>query len=268
MKYVRLLAAGLALTLLAGCSILPYQTPEEQRAAQEAVQAAQLEAQTQIDPQSAFQGDFPLHKILSNAAGTILADYSVTFPYFNKTGEKAQSFARINEYYQNEMAGLNQDAEAFFEKARAAYGIDWNQVTQADKIFALEIGYELLEAPEGYLCVRCDFHVEENGQTEEYSKAQVFLLDNGWRLSLETLLGEGYSQAAPKLLSELLKWCEENGLEVTTPESRTLEEFSQDYALTTEGFIFYTQPFQLNNKEPGRFAIPVSLASCRQLLEH
>lgn len=267
MKRICLLALPLALAMLAGCSILPFQTPEEQRAAQEAVQAAQLEAQTQVDPQAAFQGDFPLHKTLANANGVILADYSVTFPYFNKTGEKAQSFTRINEYYQNELAGLNQDAEAFFDKARQTYGVGWNQVTQADKTFLLRIGYELLEAPEGYLCVRCDFHVEENDQTEEYSKAQVFLLDNGWQLSLSTLLGEGYDQAAPKLLSELLKWCEDNELEVTAPESRTLEEFSQDYALTTDGFIFYTQPFQLNNKEPRRFAVPVSLSSCRHLLE-
>ena len=64
--------------------------------------------------------------------------------------------------------------------------------------------------------------------------------------------------------SELI---EEKGVEVTNPESRTLAEFSENYALTEEGFVFYTQPFQLNNKNANRYTIPVSLNPYRGMLD-
>ena len=46
-----------------------------------------------------------------------------------------------------------------------------------------------------------------------------------------------------------------------------LAEFSENYALTTEGFVFYTQPFQLNNKNANRYTIPVSLNPYRGMLD-
>lgn len=267
MKYIRLFALFLSLCLLAGCSILPFQTPEEQRAAQETAEALRLEAQAQADPFTALDGDFSLKRTLTNSSGVVLATYEAAFPRFSENGEKAKSFSRINNYYESEITGLIQDAYSFFGEVKKAYGEEWDTVTLANNAFNIRINYELLEAPEGYLCVRCDFRVEENGQTETYSQAQVFLLDNGWQLTLEALFGTQYESAAPKLMASILAWCNNNGISVTGAENRTIEEFSGNYALTTEGFLFYTEPFQLNNKNPNRYSIPVTLSGYRSVLE-
>ena len=267
MKYTKLLALSLALCLLCGCSFMPFTTPEEQRAAQEAAENARQELQEQIDPAGYLQESLKFHQALTNSVGTVLARYTVDFPYFSKNNQKAQSFERVNDYYLNEMAGLNQDAESLFSAAKAAYGEEWDTVTEGVTPYWVTIDYELLEAPAGYLCVRCDYDIRESGQREQYSQAQVFLLDNGWRLTLETLLGEDYETAAPQLLEGILRWCEDKGIEVTNPETRTLAEFSENYALTAEGFLFYTQPFQLNNKNATRYTIPVSLNPYRGMLD-
>lgn len=267
MKYIRFFSLLLSLALLAGCSIVPFQTPEEQRAAQETAQALKLEAQAQADPFEMLESSFLLSRTLTNSQGVTLATYQVSFPKFSENGEKAQSFSRINSYYENEISGLIQDAYSFFNVVMEAYGEDWDTVTQADKAFRVDIGYELLEAPAGYLCVRCDFLVEENGQQESYSRAQVFLLDNGWQLTLETLLGDKYEDSAPKLMASILAWCNNNGISVTNAEDRTLEEFSTNYALTSDCFVFYIEPFQLNNKNANRYSIPVSLSGYRSVLD-
>ncbi len=267
MKEIRLIPLVLSLLLLCGCSTMPFTTPEEQRAAQEAAQAARLELQEQADPAQALKDSLKFRKALANAQGVVLAEYTVDFPYFSKTDQKAQSFERINEYYLNEMVGLDLDAEGLFTAAKRFYGEGWNDVTQATQPFAVTIDYELLEAPAGYLSVRCDYHLSQGGQTDDYSQAQVFLLDNGWRLTLETLLGEDYAAAEPKLLADILRWCDDHGIDVTSPETRTLSEFSENYALTTDGFVFYTQPFQLNNKNANRYSITVSLNAYRGMLD-
>lgn len=265
----RLAPALLALLLCSGCgnALLPFTTPEEQREAQEAAQAARLELQAQADPALALGSPLVIRRQLTNSQGVVLAEYTVELPQFSTAGQKAQSFQRINDYYRNELAGLSQDADSLFAAAKAHYGEGWDTVTEADGVYAVRIGYVLLDAPEGYLCVRCDFRVEEGGQQEDYSRAQVFLLDNGWVLSLSTLLGGDYETAAPQLLADLLNWCEEQEVEVTSPEERTLEEFSDGYALTTEGFLFYTQPFQLTRKNPERYTIPVALTPYRRMLD-
>lgn len=267
MKYIKLTALALTLCLLCGCSFMPFTTPEEQQAAQQAAEEARKELEEQLDPALALQEDLKLRKTLTNSQGVVLAEYEVDLPYFSKTDKKSQSFERINDYYLNEISGLSQDADSLFSAVKAAYGEGWDTVTEAAQPYSVTIGYELLEAPAGYLCIRCDYDIRENGQREQYSQAQVFLLDNGWRLTLETLLGADYETAAPQILASILKWCEEKGVEVTNPESRTLAEFSENYALTEEGFVFYTQPFQLNNKNANRYTIPVSLNPYRGMLD-
>ncbi len=267
MKYIRLTVAILLLLALTGCSTMPFTTPEEQQAAQEALNAARLELQEQADPAQVQKDDLRFHKILTNSVGTALAEYRADLPYFSKTGQKSQSFQRINDYYLNEIAGLDQDAKSLFAAAQQFYGENWNTVTEATQTFAVKIDYELLDAPAGYLSVRCDYHLSQGGQQEDYSQAQVFLLDNGWRLTLQTLLGEDYAAAEPMLLASILDWCAENGIDVTAPETRTLSEFSEKYALTEEGFVFYTQSFQLNNKNANRYSVPVPIGPYRGMLE-
>ena len=267
MKYSRILAALLGLFLLAGCSIVPFQTPEEQRAAQATAQALRAEAQAEADPFAALTGEFSLSRTLVNEQGVELASYNVSFPRFSENGQKSKTFERINNYYENELSGLVQDAYSFFNVVKQSYGEEWNSVLAADKVYSVDITHTLLEAPAGYLTVRCDFRVEENGQVETYSQAQVFLLDNGWHLTMETLLGEHYDTTAPKLTANILAWCKNNGITVTNANLRTLEEFSGNFALTKEGFLFYTEPFQLNNKNANRYSIPVSRSGFRSVLE-
>ncbi|MBR5537188.1 MAG: hypothetical protein IKU58_04755 [Clostridia bacterium] len=259
MRYIRLTALILSLVLLTGCSIIPFQTPEEQRAALEAAEARREESQARIDPAAELEGDYIINRTLTNSVGVTLATYQAAFPRFSVNGLKANSFARINSYFSSESSGLVQDAESFFSQVKAYYGPDWDTVTEATTDFAVSITYELLNAPQEYLSVRTDISICEHGQTETYPRAQVFLLDNGWKLSLETLLGSYYDEAAPMLLADILEWCGENGIVVTGSGSRTLEEFSENFALTREGFLFYTDSFALNNKNANRYTIPVDL---------
>ena len=141
-------------------------------------------------------------------------------------------------------------------------------VTDAAADFSVSITYELLNAPRDYVSIRTDITVSENGQAETYPRAQVFLLDNGWKLSLETLLGDNYEKAAPMLLGDILEWCGDSGIQVTGSADRTLEEFSENYALTREGFLFYVEPFALNNKNANRYAIPVDLDDYIGMMEN
>ncbi len=266
MKFIRFAALVLSLTMLTGCSILPFQTPEEQRAAQQAAEARKAEAQATVDPAAALDGDYLLTRTLTNSAGVTLATYQAAYPRFSETGLKAQSFDRINSYYYSELSGLSQDAQSFFQQVKAHYGENWDTVTEVDTVFSVSINYQLLEAPKGYLCVRTDISVWENGQQQHYPRAQVFLLDNGWKLSLQTLLGDDYGQTAPQLLDGILEWCGENGIQVTGAQDRTLEEFEDNYALTPEGFLFYAEPFALNNKNANRYTIPVTVKNFARII--
>ena len=266
MKYIRLTALVLSLALLAGCSIIPFQTPEEQRAAQEAAQIRKEESEAHTDPASALEGSYVLSRVLINAAGVTLATYQVTFPRFSEEGLKSQSFARINNYYSSEISGLAQDAESFFQRVKNYYGESWDTVTDAALDFSVSITYDLLDAPQGYVCIRTNITVSENGQTESYPRAQVFLLDNGWKLSLQTLFGDNYDTVAPRLLEDILAWCEDSGIQITAPQELTLEVFSDNFALTREGFRFYAEPFALSNKNSNRYAIPVRLSSYIRLM--
>lgn len=268
MRFYRRLIPALCLTLLlSACSSIPFTTPEEQQAALLETEALRKEAEAQVDPLELQKNDLALRRKLTTANGIALAEYLVELPAFSTQGQKAQSFARINEYYKNELSGLNQDADSLFAHVQSVYGPEWLSVPEPTHTFRTEVDYEILEAPAGYLCVRMDFYVQEDATVEQYSAAQVFLLDNGWKLTLETLLGEDYAAAAPRLLEAILTWCDNNGIDVADRESRTLEEFSQNYALTREGFIFYTQPFQMSNKNASRYRIPVSLDGYAGMLD-
>ena len=104
----------------------------------------------------------------------------------------------------------------------------------------MKIDYDLLDAPAGYLSVQMNFSVWEDTVWEEYSTAQVFLLDNGWRLTLETLLGEDYEKAAPQLLSSILQWCQDNGIEVI-PLRSSLPDKCFSYLESTGEMIVITK---------------------------
>jgi hypothetical protein len=88
MKYTKLISLALALCLLCGCSVMPFTTPEEQLAAQQAAESARLELQEQVDPAQALKDNLKFRKALANSQGTILAEYTVDFPYFSKTDQK------------------------------------------------------------------------------------------------------------------------------------------------------------------------------------
>ena len=69
MKYPKLLALSLALCLLCGCSVMPFTTPEEQQAAQQAAENARLELQEQVDPAQALKDSLKFRKALANSQG-------------------------------------------------------------------------------------------------------------------------------------------------------------------------------------------------------
>ena len=49
-------------------------------------------------------------------------------------------------------------------------------------------------------------------------------------------------------------------------QDRTLEEFEDNYALTPDGFLFYVEPFALNNKNANRYTIPVTVKNYARII--
>ena len=103
---LRLAAGALCALLASGCSILPYESPEEQRAAQEAAKVSRVQAETVVDPAALLTAPLRLSRAMVTESGLTLASYQVTFPQFAENEAKGQSFARINRYFQNEFTGL------------------------------------------------------------------------------------------------------------------------------------------------------------------
>lgn len=256
---LRLLAALVCVFSLCSCGLLPFQTPEEQRAAEEVALQNKRETEPVTDPSALQVPDLTLSRDLTTLEGTVLASYRVTLPQFSTESVRAQSFSRINEHFRTELLALQQDCDSFFLQTQEAYGSEWEQVTEAEWERSVSVTYALVEAPQDYVCIRCDYIIRENRQEERFSRATVFLLDNGWELDLPALLGEHYEEYAPMLLSGILSWCDQNGVEITARQRLTLADFQEDYALTKHELIFYTQPFQLSNKDGARYTIPIPL---------
>ena len=263
---LRLTAAALCVGLLSGCAIWKFETPEEQRAAQEAQEAKRAQVETAVDPASMQINDLSFSRELVNSQETVLAAYRVTLPRFSESGLKSQSFSRINRFFRNEYVGLDQDCQSFLEDAKTGFGENWDNIKEVSSRPGISVDYELLTAPVGYLTVCCRYSVWENSQNDNYSRCTVFLLDNGWELTLETLFGTNYEKAAPLLMADILEWCEANDVDVTQPERFSLSDFSEGYGLTTRGLLFYTQPFQLNTKDGSRYEITVPLGRYLSLL--
>lgn len=262
----RVLPAVLALLLLSGCGMLSFETPEEQRAAAEAAQRKREEMEATVDVPALLTDEFYFSRELTNSLGCVLADYAVRLPKFSCEGQRSESFARINSYFENEFAGLKEGCDGFFADVQTLLGEGWNELEDLppDDYAQVSVEYALLDAPEGYVCIRCDYVLAENHQKDSWSQGVVFLLDNGWELTLETLLGTSYDTAAPLLMEGILNWCDENEVEVAAPEALSLSDFSQGYLLTEDALIFYTQPFQLNNEDGTRYAVSLPLEEYAQ----
>lgn len=265
-KYTKTLcrcALSLLLSLLlCGCGMFSFETPEEQRAAAEAAQKKRQEMEETVDVKALLTDEFYFSRDLTNSLGCALANYSVRLPEFSCDGQRPESFERINHYFENEFAGLKEGCDGFFADVQTLLGEGWNELEDLppDDFAQVSVEYALLDAPDGYVSIRCDYVLSENRQKDQWSQGFVFLLDNGWELTMETLLGSDYDTAAPLLLESILSWCTENEVEVSTPESLTFSDFSQGYLLTEDALIFYTQPFQLSNEDGTRYAISLPLA--------
>ena len=253
-------AAAVCAVVLGGCSLLPsFRTPEEIRAAEEAAQASRAENEARIDPTAMESAPLVFHRELSNSQGTVLALYSVSLPQFDDTGVKSQSFQRINRRFQDERDALDADCDSFFAQTKQSLGEGWDALTEEGDPASINVAYTVLRAPAGYLCVRFDSEMRVNGQTDYYSKAAVFLLDNGWELDLPTLLGSDYEKVSAMLLEDVLDWCGENGVTVDDPEALALSDLEDGYALTATAIWFYTKPFQLSNRDGTRYAVRIPL---------
>ncbi|MBR5391001.1 MAG: hypothetical protein IK141_06880 [Clostridia bacterium] len=253
-------AAAVCAVLLSGCSLLPaVRTPEEVRAAEEAAQASRAENQARVDPLRMETEPLGFYRELVNSQNTLLAQYSVSLPQFDDSGLKSQSFQRVNDRFREELAALNADCDSFFRQTAQSLGDGWDALTQVSDVPSVNVTYTLLRAPAGYLCIRFDYEMHINGQTDPYSKAMVFLLDNGWELDLHTLFGDDYENVSAMLREDFLDWCDENGISVTDPAAFRLAEVEDGYALTATAIWFYTKPFQLSNKDGTRYAVRIPL---------
>lgn len=260
------LLALLLAVCTAGCSIMPFEDPAEQRA-QEQSAAAVKTADVLIDPADLLGDDLKLTQELKNDAGQVLATYSARLPHFTvDEAKKGQSFQRIDDYYSEQLTALQEDCDSFFAMVKEHYGANWAAAAVAQTVFSAELTYALTDAPEGYLCVMSTYTMVSDGASEVYRDAEVFLLDSGWRLTLAELFGSHYEEAQPLLLQGIRDWCAANGMSADKTALLALDDFAQSYGMDGDSLLFFLPPFTLSTTDDEARIIRLWLGDYADLL--
>ncbi|MEA5038400.1 MAG: hypothetical protein VB086_01025 [Clostridiaceae bacterium] len=252
---------------VAGCSIMPFEDPEEQRKEEAQVQG-QNAAELPVIPSELLDADLTLDEQLTNDQGQTMASYSVNLPQFVvDEAKKGQSFQRINEYYQDQLTGCREDRDSLFTMAKEHYGKSWASAAADQLLYSTEMTYTLTDAPDGYVCVLRTYKLRDgSARAEVYRDAEVFLLDNGWRLTLEELFGSNYEEAEPLLTAGIRAWCVEQGMSEEAAAALNAEDFAQGFGMDADSLLFFLPPFTLSAADDQAHIVSLSLSQFANLL--
>ena len=251
----------------AGCSFMPFEDPDEQRDRALLAAAAPV-SNAEVDPADLLDDELSVTETLTGNQGQTLAYYSARLPQFLVEERlKGQSFQRINEYYQEQLSGYEEDCASFFTMVKGHYGEAWADAPADELLFSTEMTYALTAAPEDYVCVLRTYTMRDGAAgTEVYRNAEVFLLDSGWRLSLEELFGSHYEEAAPLLLEGIRAWCLENGMQEERAAALELSEFAPGFGMDGASLLFFLQPFTITAADDQLRTVRLPLSDYADLL--
>jgi len=248
-----LLTAAMSLT---ACELIPFEDPEEQRAKAEITEAVVVLP----DPREALGSDRVYHQELRNQAGTLLATYETRMPNFSEAEPHGEIFREINGHYDLEFSESTADSESLFQVVERHHGPEWEVLETVDGVFSVRYTYELLSTPEKYICIQKKYTYQTDlggGYTRYYP--DVFLAENGWRLSFGGLFGHNADKASGMALAGIRAWCEENDVPHEKLDGLTAADFTDFYAMDTEYLIFYAEPFMFSTNDGTAYVIKLNI---------
>lgn len=265
-RYFLSISALVLAALIAGCSIMPYEDPEEQRKQEK--QAEQQNSEVAVVAQELLDTDLTVDEKLTGVSGQSLAIYSARLPQFTvKDGKKSQSFQRINEYYQEQLVGYKEDCHSFFTMVRQHYGVNWTSATVKELLYSTEMTYSLTDAPENYICILRTYKVRDGkSKAQNYRSGEVFLLDSGWRLTLEELFGSHYKEAEPLLKKGIADWCVQHGMTKDAAAKLKPEDYMQGFGMDEDSLLFFLPPFTMSSTDDQARTISLPLSDFSGLL--
>ena len=255
-KYISLSFLLAALLLLTACQLIPFEDPEAQRAKAEATEAVVVLP----DPRDALGSDRVYTQELRNQTGTLLATYETRLPSFSEMEPHGEIFREINDHYDQEFAQSPADCESLFQVVQRHHGPEWEVIETVSGIFSVRYTYELLPTQEKYICIQKKYTYQTDlggGYTRYYP--DVFLAENGWRLSFAGLFGHNSDKASGAALAGIRAWCEASGIAHEKLDGLTAADFTEFYAMDETHLIFYAEPFMLSTNDGTAYVIELDL---------
>jgi hypothetical protein len=259
----RIVALALVCITLSGCAFITFEDPEEQR--RKASEAASEAALQLPDAKAAQIADRVYRQTLLSASGAVLATYEAALPAFSEDGDAATVFERINSHFDAAFENCAADCDGFFASVKDALGEAW-QDAAVETPYRAAFTYTLLAPPEKYICVdRLYTYAMPDGAGYQRHYPDVFLAENGWKLSFDSLFGSGGEEAAARVPAAIQAWCAVKNVACERLPDLPVSDFTDYYAMDGNQLLFYTQPFQLSTNDGGAYTIGVPLADFADL---
>lgn len=262
-KYKMLLLL-LSVSLLSGCTLIPFEDPEAQK--QKALEAATKVEISLPNAKEMQESDRTYRRELKSKSGLVLATYEARMPSFSTTGEHSAVFERINEHYQGEFEACRLDCDSLFEAVKRQYGEEWEVLESVENVVQVTYTYRLLDAPEAYICIEKVYtSVSSGGVSTARHYPDVFLAENGWRLSFDGLFGYNAEQAGQRVLDGIARWCESNQVPCEKLSGLSAQTFTEYYAIDTESLIFHIEPFLLSTNDGKSYVVELPISGYADL---
>lgn len=257
-----ILAAAITLS---ACTLIPFENPEEQK-------RKLLEQGTEAEiimpkAQDALVGDTVVFDELRTLEGGLLASYEGRMPKFSTDGPHGQVFKQMNEHYEKIITGCREDCKAFLQTVKTIYGSEWQNMVEIPGAYTTRHSYQLLPTQEKYICILATYtYTTPKGASYTSYYPDVFLAENGWRLSFDGIFGHNAAEAKALLMEQIKLWCQKSNIEHEKLESLAVEAFTEYYAMNETDLIFYTEPFQLSTNDGNGYIIELSMSLFEGLL--
>jgi hypothetical protein len=248
----------LSLLLLGGCDLLPFQTAESIRAREE--EKLEMAERTRlVPPADMLTSVKTIVRELKNEKGRVLARYEGAIPVFSAVGYQETACARMNEFYEGEFSEYNGDCEAFFASVREAYGPDWG-LAEPEGVYSVSFTYELMDTPLRYICVKRTYtYAKPWGDGYVLYYPEIFLAENGWKLSFNGLFGLNAEDAVELVMEQIALWCDANNVPHERLDGLSIEDFWEDIAMTREALIIYVPSFTLSTNDKNSYEIKLDM---------
>ncbi len=257
----------MSLLLLSGCATLGFESVEEQQQREE--DAAQLaQNKEDVDPADMQQGAAHISNTLQNSVGAVLATYEVTAPQFDESGNKSTVFARINEYYAQELATYEQDCQGFFEYVKQSYGEEWDTAAVQGAPYSVTFSFALVPSDADYISIESTYLMRDNqGVEQSYTGADVFFATNGWKADFVDLVDSTrLSEVYARTLAQVEAWCVLEGVVYTPSEALTGEALTEHFSIRGDQLVLLVEPFVLSTEDAVSREIAIDLSHYKDYL--